>query len=92
MTEKINDGGSAFARPVGHGDQHEMAGGMSLRDWFAGMALQGRLANTFVQENTCAALDRAKREGVFADPPEKYEAQWAYKIADAMLAEKEKGK
>ncbi len=38
MADKINDGGSAFPqRAYGQPDQSP---GMSLRDWFAGMAMQ----------------------------------------------------
>lgn len=49
--------------------------GMSMRDWFAGMALQGSLAATAeaIQLKHLAAL-----------------AQGAYLIADAMLAERKK--
>lgn len=39
-----NDGGPAFPFAAEYG--HPAAcGGMSLRDWFAGMAMQGTLAN-----------------------------------------------
>ena len=42
MTEEIEDGGPAFAC----GDHtHGGQGGMSLRDWFAGQALTGMLAD-----------------------------------------------
>lgn len=37
MSEKKDDGGAAFPEQGVHG-------GMSLRDWFAGMAMQGILA------------------------------------------------
>jgi hypothetical protein len=37
MTQPIDDGGTAF--PVLF-----VSGGMTLRDWFAGMAMQGMLA------------------------------------------------
>lgn len=37
MAESVDDGGSAF--PVA-ADGYEALPGMSLRDWFAGMALQ----------------------------------------------------
>ena len=39
MTEPINDGGPAF--PIGDQSLHPLLVGMSLRAWFAGMALQG---------------------------------------------------
>lgn len=43
-TKPINDGGSAF--PMGYHPEGNNADhiGMSLRDWFAGMALQGMLS------------------------------------------------
>ena len=47
----INDGGPAFPlAPVVDPETGQFCGphstGMTLRDWFAGMALQGYLANT----------------------------------------------
>ena len=74
---KIDDGGPAF--PFGpFGDPERDAGqagpGMTLRDWFAGQALEGVLAFTGVPIG------------------EKVTAADAYAIADAMLAERQKGK
>ena len=47
--KKINDGGPAFPRPAGHsgtpGRQNNEQDGMTLRDWFAGMVLQGLCAH-----------------------------------------------
>lgn len=50
MSTQIKDGGAAFPRPAGpyiegEGLTNQDEIGMSLRDWFAGMALQGMLAN-----------------------------------------------
>jgi hypothetical protein len=39
-TQPINDGGTAFPQALVYGST-----GMSLRDWFAGLALQGILAH-----------------------------------------------
>ena len=39
MADKINDGGPAIPTPVSIGG-YEIRAGMSLRDWFAGMAMQ----------------------------------------------------
>lgn len=52
MTDKkINDGGAAFPASTSYGPNGEWSPpyntGMSLRDWFAGMALQGIIAGTF---------------------------------------------
>ncbi len=51
-TQQINDGGTAFpssqygfVAPDGH------TSGMSLRDWFAGMALQAMLSDWVFGEN-----------------------------------------
>ena len=63
--------------------------GMSLRDWFAGLALQGMLAS----------LNRPDLLEEFNQTADKVEvsncqlhAMMAYNIADAMLAEREKAK
>jgi len=63
-TTKINDGGPAFP----NGSDGTM--GMSLRDWFAGMAMQGLIARN--DEGT---------GDLIADVPD-----YALQIADAMLA------
>lgn len=74
--ESMNDGGPAF--PV---DANLYAGnctGMTLRDWFAGMALQGMLATNpqgMKEENIDQILAREARE--------------AYASADAMLAHRQ---
>lgn len=66
MNEK-SDGGPAFPVPV------EISNGMSLRDWFAGMALHGLLSSkrTFSVENPARSMsveeDWAKIAFVFAD-------------------------
>ena len=64
--DKPNDSGPAF--PVG------LLPGMSLRDYFAGQAMAGQLADP---------------DGEI-DP--KLIARWSYAYADAMLAEREKGR
>ena len=62
MSTPINDGGAAFPRPVSfseEGGTHRGTLGMTLRDYFAGQALSGRLASF-----TDATPER-KRIGVF---------------------------
>jgi hypothetical protein len=54
----IKDGGPAFPRPM-----VAAAPGMTLRDWFAGQALQGLLAST----KTSDALTIAKDAYILAD-------------------------
>ena len=46
---KANDGGPAFAGSIGNVPAGQWASahqGMSLRDWFAGLAMNGYLANS----------------------------------------------
>lgn len=79
-----NTGGSAFPRPYSqfalndHDDIRQSMWdqeGMSMRDWFAGMALQGLMA-----EN--ATLPYQDRRSFMAMAFE------AYQMADAMIAER----
>lgn len=75
MGTKPNDGGLAFPRASEHhwnlADQ-----GMSLRDWFAGMALQGLLAESTGEDISC-----------FEDYCQDI-ADSSYAYADAMLEER----
>ena len=45
MSEHIDDGGPAFPMQVRLANGTDNFSGMSLRDWFAGQALQGMLSN-----------------------------------------------
>ena len=69
----INDGGPAF--PVPNDACNNQMPGMTLRDWFAGMALQGYLAG---------------RNNHTSEKPYNFErhraASECYDYADAMLA------
>ena len=74
--KELNDGGPAFPRPTYVAFE---AGGMSLRDWFAGHALAGmageyRTAQMYTCEfdETCESI-----------------AKSAYELADAMLKARE---
>ena len=58
--------------------------GMTLRDWFAGQALAGTMAN----RDGRAWETAAKRLGV---EPDAALARGMYVMADAMLAERERG-
>ena len=83
------DGGPAFPRPHST-DEHDMPcnnyfeqDGMSLRDWFAGMALQGLLiANSW--RLGAPGSDR------YIPGSTGSLAQRSYEIADAMIKEREK--
>lgn len=90
MSER-NDGGTAF--PC---EQHETQDGtwnqtfepgMSLRDWFAGQALAGLFASRDLQ---IAILHDSAQIGLGAFEPTMAHA--AYKMAEAMLAERRKTK
>ena len=57
MTENIDDGGPAF--PVDRAARkHD---GMSLRDWFAGMAMQGLLSDPRYEGTQAQAVESSYR-------------------------------
>lgn len=74
MTDR-QDGGQAFphGNPTHGGDI-----GMTLRDWFAGMALQGLLASP----RPCVPEEKPVTDYVLAS--------FSYTVADAMLKERTK--
>ena len=73
----MNNGGPAFPVPTGSG----FVEGMTLRDYFAGQALIGYMLD-------CSAAYSSDQRDEAASIPEY--AREAYRIADAMLAEREK--
>ena len=81
-TERKNDGGPAFpvsgrGGHIGQTSEDQTGrgfGGMTLRDWFAGHALCGAIAQGPTKDESYGSLARV-----------------SYKLADAMLAEREKG-
>ena len=74
----INDGGPAFPTPPGT----QYNDGMSLRDWFAGKAMQTLLADPECKEAAHALHINTER----------YVALSSYEIADAMIAAREEYK
>lgn len=58
----------------------DIEGGMTLRDWFAGQALVSM--GTWMPPSATGKLN--------ADEALRQRADWAYRQADAMMAEKEK--
>lgn len=58
---------------------------MSLRDWFAGQAIAGFCGNSFLSEAVGRNADFKTDDEVSES-----RAMWAYKQADAMLAERSK--
>lgn len=81
------DGGPAFPMPGGPKDGYgnptnRPQSGMSLRDWFAGQALSGPLASIFP-----VYMPDMKDGGDYSI---EQVAAVAYRIADAMIAERGK--
>ena len=82
----INDGGAAFPSRFGLGD-FDYEKGLSLRDWFAGQALAGYSAIPDNRTGPVTSPNREKwREDIAA-----LDANYCYRMADAMLAAREKG-
>ncbi len=60
---------------------------MSLRDWLAGMAMQGMAPHVVFPQSV---EDQLHKSGVETDDFEAWTAHVAYGFADAMLAERER--
>ena len=74
---KIEDGGHAFpTHPDGNGHNGD---GMYLRDWFAGQALNGMMANGYMPRPV-RTLSTSTSDATHYDYAGK-----AYELADAML-------
>ena len=76
MSDLPNDGGPAFPLAATSGSFN--CHGMCLRDWFAGQALTGSLADPNVNGSSLGELSHAVAQG-------------AYTFADAMLAARQNG-
>lgn len=85
---KKDNSGSAFPRPYSKMTDPDLPidefmkeqlaqKGMSLREWYAGMALQGLLSNTVL----IASMGQVTKDAF---------SKWAFMYADAMLEEGEK--
>ncbi len=73
----MNVGGPAF--PSSTKQIQEGAGGMSLRDYFAGQALTGVMANSYVAKELQEAGRLSSEDIVFT----------AYKVADLMIKKRQ---
>ena len=73
--KEVGDGGPAFPVKWHNGEQQS---GMTLRDWFAGQALAGLLANP-------GMIDTHNESAM------QWVSSHAFHQADAMLVEREKG-
>ncbi len=77
-----HDGGPAF--PL-HGSLNHT--GMTLRDWFAGQALAGSVANPITAQEARESERNGDASGARF---QKLIAQACFELADAMLAERDK--
>ena len=76
-------GGSAFPYCIWYGDHHSgHSSGMSLRDWFAGMTLQGLATCTTHTDFSTPKEDQR--------PVTEQMAELSYQLADAMVKAREK--
>ncbi len=87
---KINNGGNAFPESYkGNDKPHEGIGdGMTLRDYFAGQAMQGILASYSDIERMRMAAEGWKKSG--ENTFEEYLSSMSYQQADAMIKERMK--
>jgi hypothetical protein len=78
----MNTGGPAFPIFTEDGELHM---GLTIRDWFAGQAIVGFVARPELYHHFVSP--------VYAEPNVcvSVVSQFAYRMADAMLAEREKG-
>ena len=82
--DKVEDGRPAFSGPTG-AEPGTTWPGMSLRDYFAGQALAGALANA---QLLVALVHVAKNDG---RSRVRLTAEYSYEIADAMLLARKAG-
>jgi hypothetical protein len=85
MSEQINDGGSALPTADAYHPSGQIAygrKGMTLRDWFAGQALNGSLASQNPKSFWAFA---GNPDETNSDKAKKGIAVLCYEIADAML-------
>lgn len=88
----INNGGPAFPQPCTEGGYSANSpygiagGGLSMRDYFAAMAMLGQLSGPALSDPD--GLARAMRKAGKSDPQELI-AYNAYSFADAMLKARE---
>jgi hypothetical protein len=56
--------------------------GMTLRQWYAGMALTGIMSNPEEVKDCCNSINDGSADGIWSDEV----ARVAFKLADAMLS------
>ena len=101
-TNQVDDGGPAFPRTAGpiidHDAYHQPQDGMTLRDYFAGRALSGLMADGYMLKISVGvagalsgrtpkqAMEQPEIMGVVQKDAAKLLADAAYRFADAMIA------
>lgn len=86
MSKRPNDGGPAFPRPVSEGNSNFVweQDGMTLRQWYAGMALQGLCSSNKLLEKFLGTAGELGTTFLVVL------ASSAFEAADAMLAHEAK--
>lgn len=85
MSNTTNDGGPAFPQPADQGNLEDWRHGMSLRDWFAGQAMQGLLADH--KDHPEEAITRTVGDVSITETCQETVARLAVGYADALLKE-----
>lgn len=83
---KIEDGGPAFPLEQGTQDHYQREPGMSLRDYFAGQAIVGFMANPDLLASVSGEMLKA---GLETTEMPRVIAEQVYQLADAMLKARE---
>ena len=84
---KINNGGAAFPYVPGYPTAPEVYTGMSLRQWYAGMALSGFCHN----EQLVALAEQIKNVAEYTSAREAL-VDKAFQYADQMIEHEQEGK
>ena len=85
-----NDGGYAFPQALDSEQSYPGAEGMSLRDYFAAKTMQAEIITSFSDATPEAAAAFAAGAEAAGHTPEQHVAFIAYRIADAMIAERKR--
>ena len=83
MTNKFDDGGPAYPTTIENQPGEHGRKGMSLRDYFAAKAMQGYLGNPWQAEQMDGMDESFSEQTAIL-------AEASYKMADAMIAERNK--
>ena len=81
MTDTKRDGGPAYPTRTDGGYDY---GGLTKREWYAGMALMGLLAGT--EQEHCSDEMTPEEVEAWRLSVRERDANWCFQMADAMLA------